>query len=396
MTGTVPRIRSLDGLRGLAAVIVLISHSLMTVPVLAETHYGTERIANAGHPLWIFTYTPVHALWAGTEAVYIFFILSGLVLALPVLYGKTFDWLAYYPRRITRLYLPVIAAVLLASAIVKLMPRTDDVRLGSWLVARPNDYSLMSVVQDMILLGGVSRVVSPLWSLRWEILFSLLLPLYIAFAKKWPSLWPVKISILVALIALGEAISSSYLSYLPMFAIGVLFATEWTSIKKFSLVINRFRNPFIRSIAWASLIAVAVFALTGQWILNGILGSSAKSLLTLPMAVTGACLLIFCAAYYPAFRNLLERSSFQWLGRISFSLYLTHEPIVIGIRFAFPHAPVAITICIGAALSIGVAQAFFLLIESRTIIWARSAGRVLQSLPSRRNIAPSSTGNPGS
>ncbi|WP_368259248.1 acyltransferase family protein, partial [Blautia wexlerae] len=73
------RLRSLDGLRGLAAVIVLVHHALLVIPALAAPYYG--QTVQPGLP-WLLVHTPLHLLWAGTEAVYLFFILSGLVLTL--------------------------------------------------------------------------------------------------------------------------------------------------------------------------------------------------------------------------------------------------------------------------------------------------------------------------
>lgn len=77
--------QSFDGLRGVAAVVVLIHHSLLTVPSLASAYYPTTVTAIAWSKSWLITYTPLHLIWAGTEAVCLFFILSGFVLTLPTL-----------------------------------------------------------------------------------------------------------------------------------------------------------------------------------------------------------------------------------------------------------------------------------------------------------------------
>ena len=111
MSGSTPRVRSLDGLRGFAAVGVLLYHlSLVARPELSRATWE-----------WL-TQTPLKVLFAGTESVLVFFVLSGLVVTLPAL-RKGFSWRRYYPTRILRLYLPTFGAVLLAAALILLVPR---------------------------------------------------------------------------------------------------------------------------------------------------------------------------------------------------------------------------------------------------------------------------------
>jgi uncharacterized membrane protein len=75
------RVRSLDGLRGVAALIVVVHHALLTSPTLARVNYGAVPGSVHGF-LWWMTYTPLHLIWAGPEAVFVFFVLSGFVLFL--------------------------------------------------------------------------------------------------------------------------------------------------------------------------------------------------------------------------------------------------------------------------------------------------------------------------
>jgi peptidoglycan/LPS O-acetylase OafA/YrhL len=64
------RLRSLDGLRGLAALIVVIHHSLLVVPGLAAPYFGQSTQSSIQE---LLAYSPLHLLWAGTEAVFLFF-----------------------------------------------------------------------------------------------------------------------------------------------------------------------------------------------------------------------------------------------------------------------------------------------------------------------------------
>ena len=173
------RFTSLDGLRGVAAVVVLIHHALLTVPFLARAYYPDLPPVPKGSLAWWLTYSPLHLAWAGTEAVFLFFVLSGFVVTLPALRSPSFDWVAFYPRRIVRIYGPVAVAVAFGLVAVLLVPRFNERALGHWMNQRPNDISVSDVLSDLTLIDGTSGLVSPLWSLQWELLFSAFLPLFV-------------------------------------------------------------------------------------------------------------------------------------------------------------------------------------------------------------------------
>jgi peptidoglycan/LPS O-acetylase OafA/YrhL len=77
---------------------------LLTFPAFAEVQYGAPA---QGLLITALSYTPLHLVWAGPEAVLVFFVLSGLVLSAATQGRSDFRWSAYYPSRLMRLYLPV-------------------------------------------------------------------------------------------------------------------------------------------------------------------------------------------------------------------------------------------------------------------------------------------------
>lgn len=104
-----------------------------------------------------------------------FFILSGFVLTLPLLRAAQPNWGAYYPKRIVRIYLPVWASIVFALLMAWALPRAASGGFSSWLNLHDEPPNVLS---DVVLLGGAGQLNSPLWSLQWEMTFSLLLPLY--------------------------------------------------------------------------------------------------------------------------------------------------------------------------------------------------------------------------
>jgi len=104
------RIIELDSLRGLAAISVVIGHYLGIYEVFAS---NTQELGMNSLVNWV-KYTPLHIIYAGHEAVLLFFILSGFVLSLPYLTGNKQNLISFYIKRIFRIYVPVIVMVILA------------------------------------------------------------------------------------------------------------------------------------------------------------------------------------------------------------------------------------------------------------------------------------------
>jgi hypothetical protein len=94
LDGSMKRLLELDALRGLAALMVPLYHPRLL--------FGLH-LPGFEHYLWS---GPLHILVAGPEAVILFFVLSGFVLALPIVQRKQLPYHAYLIRRICRIYLP--------------------------------------------------------------------------------------------------------------------------------------------------------------------------------------------------------------------------------------------------------------------------------------------------
>ena len=226
------RVTQLDGLRGIAALVVVACHLLSVVPGIGDVVFD-DRAAplNTGETWAVFS--PLHLLWNGTPAVHVFFVLSGFVLILPFTKaGATTRWPTYYAKRLLRLYLPAWAALAVAVALIVMVPRTVSPLQSSWADMYVVDPSLARVAKDSLLLLGASTVNTPLWTLRWEVLFSLLLPVYVFVALRWRRLWHLKLALVLALAGVGAVQHIDWLIYLPLFAIGAILGAERDRIRE--------------------------------------------------------------------------------------------------------------------------------------------------------------------
>lgn len=379
--GLKARFPALDGLRGVAALVVLVHHSLLTIPALSEAYYDNTRARATDGPLELaLTYTPLHLAWAGGEAVFLFFILSGFVLALPVLRSERFAWMRYYAVRAIRLYGPVWVAVALGAVVVTLTARYHASGLGPWLNQRPEGYTVTSVARDLSLLDGSSGVVSPLWSLQWELWFSLLLPLYLAVLVTARRSGPLVIGAwmlaLLACITIATFLPGrTPLKYLPMFAIGVLIAVARDRIGELWQRMSRRRGLVAAVTGGALLLAVCTWLLPGLGVPAGVSSHFVAA------EVAGCGILVISALHARRLRAVLETRVAQWLGGISFSLYLVHEPIVIAARYlVIGHSP-WLGLAIGLPCSLAVAWLFARLVERRLQRLAKTAGSRVAATP---------------
>lgn len=159
------RLPELDGLRGLAALAVLLNHAGgIAVP---------ERIGPFA--LW----NPVAWITSVGWAVTLFFVLSAFVLALPWVDGREPEWPVFLLRRLCRLW-PAVALATLLGALAWL---ATPISFGGDRCA-----GLGPAVINHLLLAGATCLDPPIWSLVHEARISLAFPLLVLGVLRWPAL----------------------------------------------------------------------------------------------------------------------------------------------------------------------------------------------------------------
>jgi peptidoglycan/LPS O-acetylase OafA/YrhL len=174
----------LDGLRGMAALVVVLHHLLLTLPWFADRVSFGQLGPKGKFKLSIhnlFEYTPLHVFYGGTEAVMIFFVLSGYVLINPVSRESIFS---YARHRMLRLYAPIFIAVTMASGLVLLFPRKTQVGGSWWVNSHAIKFTSASYFKNIWVVDGNDWLDSSLWTMRYEIVFSLLVVVFAKFFFK--------------------------------------------------------------------------------------------------------------------------------------------------------------------------------------------------------------------
>ncbi len=235
------RLGWMDGLRGIAALQVVLLHVLSVfLPAI-----GTLT-PDAAHYSWeaYFIHTPLSILFDGYSSVYLFFILSGAALTYPFS-ARPVAVPSSMLRRLIRLGLPMAASILLAATLIgvfgpSFVPAEKLTKSGDWLIyAALQSVSLTEILHEIFLeniltgfadLGFMPSGImnrmgivphgttynGPLWTLHIEFVGSLVIALFVALR----SLTSRHVHLAVALIfALAFAASP-----LVLFVVGHLAA----------------------------------------------------------------------------------------------------------------------------------------------------------------------------
>jgi peptidoglycan/LPS O-acetylase OafA/YrhL len=377
---------ALDGLRGVAALVVLLCHSLFASSTVLADAYQPGAPAPSGWLAWALVRTPLHVVWAGQEAVVVFFVLSGYVLTLMARRAAPAVLPRYYAGRFLRLYPPVWGAVVLAVVLRGVVARQPAAGATWWLDMHAVGLGGSALGHDTTLVAGAgSWAIDPaLWSLRWEVVFSAALPAFVALAALRRLTLPVLASALAAIYLAG----GDWLTFLPMFLVGACLAFRDDAVAGLRALLER--GGGAGRAARAVLPLLALGALTANWWTGTAGGISrphhAVDARLVPVAVTaGAALAVLLALAHPAWSRTLSRKPIRWAGARSYSIYLVHEPVVVALAFALGGRPSTVPfVLLGGACSLVAAEGFFRAVERPAHRLSRRVGRGRLSSSSAR------------
>jgi peptidoglycan/LPS O-acetylase OafA/YrhL len=300
------RLEPLDALRGIAAMAVSLGHLSGLLTGYAATAYA------------IGSMTPIAAFWLGDRAVLFFFMLSGFVLAIPLLKGGVSPS-SFLVKRILRIYPVYWLATLLGLWVVS---------QGSLGTAAGSQFDTRLGLNYFFLLGAytLNGVNPPIWSLVHEIRISLYFPFVMLLMRRVPSRWlligaaPIAFAGLLSLPPAGlmGASGGATVWYGYFFLVGaclarhrVLLAWRVARLPRATVVLGLFlclsaygMPPTVMSSVWLTAVDFGLIAI----------GASGFILIALSRPLAGAVLTV---------KPLL------FMGRISYGYYLVHYPLLI-------------------------------------------------------------------
>ena len=294
------RIKSLDSIRGLAALLVVFLHSWT----------GFNNCGNL----------QFYELFCGTIPVMIFFVLSGFVLTNSLSSVQStnyyFEVVGFYIRRIFRIIPLTLASLIFSLILSKYYSESFHTNYAGdslkYVIGRIVKTSPHVDIWDVILLNK-TYLNPPLWTIRPELICSALLPFAVCLVNSKPkSKIPILLISALFLYLNGSSGWSFSLAYFFAFYLGTLVFMYQKELKKF--------NKKQCAITIGGLMSLLVTASYFKF----------NNLIIISLFSSGVILLGLWEKQFVILK-ILESPLLVWLGKISFSLYLLHVPIVLWI-----------------------------------------------------------------
>lgn len=348
---------ALDGLRGLAALIVVASHA---------SNLGLHLV-----PGWSLA-------GIGKSGVYLFFVLSAFLLTwqwlrAPAQARRSAPWVAgYFLRRVSRIY-PLYAAVLLTGW--ALAPRGLGVPMDGTAV-----WTHLSLREGRDIY----------WSVPVEFLYYLCIPpLAWTLSAAWPR--ALKVALMLGTLALAlwwwppaqaplNTIVLGY--YLPVFLAGSAAAWWWSARGIVAGEASPRRwggRGLVLDLAFLVALLATVPSVVGLLGGDGVAADLTHRAFV-PWGVFWALLLLGAiGGWLPGWRRALRWRALQRCGQWCFGLYLLHMPALLAARYLPGLAP-TVKGWLALGLAIGLAAAAHRWIERPCIRWASRKWRGPQSV----------------
>ena len=320
------KLRHIEGIRGLAAVIVVLHHyTLAFYPALNFGDANQTHIGNGKMELF-FAHSPLNIVYNGGFAVCIFFILSGYVLSNN--YHQTNNpkiLIQYAIKRYFRLLVPVAASIIIAYAFIKMnfMHNADlgtVTKTNDWLSGAFNHngsiYELIKNIFVDVFFFKDNSYNPVLWTMTYELLGSMLIFSFLLLIHPFKYKMYLYWSLILILFFTGN-------NFYAAFILGVVLNKH--------IVQQQSTNNPISVPKWLSIIGfiIGIYFCSYPICLNP--QNTMYALITWPFMtsyeffhVLGSSILMFVILHSNGLKVALSGTVVKYIGKISFSFYLLH------------------------------------------------------------------------
>ena len=295
----------LDGLRGIAALYVVFNHARGNLFIGGVKYAQIKDIS-----LWSIKeklyFSALRLTSLGKEFVILFFILSGFSIAYSL--SKGHSKIQFYLRRTVRIYPPYIFALLWAFIVFKYLQYFVPGALSTG--SKSVFSSFQATVLNFLYVDNRSLIIQ-FWSLKFEVIFYILIPLFI-FKKNLYFITSLIIEIISFILnwrdVSGNNILSQYLlDYNFYFSLGVFCFCYYNTIARYFIFKNK--NLFF-IVVLALFLIMVVFKF---WISGG------ENKFIFLIASLFSVILLFNFLHHKIKNRIL-----MFLGNLSYTIYISH------------------------------------------------------------------------
>lgn len=352
---------AVESIRGIACFMVVLSHlSLTFFPFLHAFDGKANQVIN---PIQSFIHeSPLGFFYSGTSAVYIFFVLSGFILTKVALKGsdvptKVFSMII---QRYPRLMFPVLVSCVIAFVAFQMFSMSSPF-LTNWI----NHYgdfpsSLTGAIYsggiEVFFLSGKSPYNPVLWTMKIELIGSFIV--YVLCINRATSKIPylagvslVLVSIFIVFKVIGDGLGLEIYSFLGGYAF-CIYGKRISFPISIILLIFGLYFAGVHNESWS------------YSLMHNLLRDHAYKLCNF----MSGFLIVYAIIFNERLNLLFSGKTITFMGKVSFSVYLIHLPIiyVIGIflfnvlhQYFAIYSIAAITSSILSIVSIYFASLFF-------------------------------------
>lgn len=364
------RLRYIDALRGIAALLVLWLH------VSNSYHLLSPETAAHGSALNAL----ISRIDIGRIGVAVFFLISGFVVPFSIHRDSAAPVTGFAIRRVLRIYPAYWLSVPLAALVF------------FWLPGRP--FATGDFLANLTLLQGVFGVPHAegvYWTLPVELAFYLLCVLLLRTSSLFS---PLRIAALCAVLA-SMHVFAMFMQWLGSPIVSIV-AAFWPLNLSIMLWGTLFRlqtaEPSRDPRAQVALVALGVFFVVALPMMAGLAIHKAITY-TIPYAIAFVVFLLGTGELR------IETRTTDWLGRISYSIYLFHPIVFEAILLALVRQPagsawrtqsLGVYLAVNLALTLIVATLVFRFVEQPAIRWGHRLAARYERKRSRGNVGVSS------
>jgi exopolysaccharide production protein ExoZ len=374
------RFRSMEGIRGLAILLVFFVHYHTLFSPYISGSSLTFRISELSWGL-------------GQSGVDLFFVLSGYLIYGAVI-RKPISYAKFMKRRVQRIYPTFLCVFALYLVLCFAFPSVSKLPAGAWDATK-------YIVMNLALLPGIfpiAPLITVAWSLSYEFFFYITIPLLVMATamRRWQR-WH-RVAFFLILAALRFTVAPLLPIRMVMFTGGILvyegMHSDWLRSK-----LGAKGELFATLALFASLLPIALLAIhqnvPSQ---SGDLTGRGVVLREFLMWATYSLFALYCLGRKGLLSTLFSWTPLRWMGNMSYSYYLIHGVTLQGFKLICQHfwAPEAnspflfwLFLAPSMLATMVVSTALFALIEKRYSLEPK--GAVPQPSPSASPVPERAT-----